>query len=146
MVFLLAVALVSCRGGEPSPASLEDAPILHAAIEGLSAGRVTQETEGDRASITKLYEVAGSWEAASVELAKAVRVHGWQIESINCVGTGNDVIAKRKVNGTWILLESGAGTRGAGIILSVAAGQNPPAPFSVSGSCSPSLLESAGSG
>ena len=32
-------------------------------------------------------------------------------------GSGNDVIAKKSISGTWVLLEAGAGTRGAGIIL-----------------------------
>ncbi len=145
VVVAAAVVLAACGGESLNIDTLADAPILHAEIAGLTNGRVTQRDGGERASITRLYEVAGSWEDASVSLAAAVSAHGWQIQSVNCVGTGNDVTAKRRIGGIWILLESGAGTRGAGIILSVDTDQAPPGPFAVTGSCTQALIESAGS-
>ncbi len=109
----------------------------------MSSGRITDRQSGDRASVTKLYDVSGSWEEASVALAEAVRAHGWTIESVNCVGSGNDVIAKRRIGDSWVLLQSGAGATGAGIILSIDPNQAPPAPFAVTGSCAQALVGAA---
>ncbi len=143
MLVALAMMLAACAGNNAGLDTLEADPLLQADVEGLSAGRITNRTAGERATITKLYEVSGSWEAASVALADAVQAHGWTIESINCVGTGNDVIAKRQIAGTWVLLESGAGTRGAGLILSIDQTKRPPAPSTVIGSCQPALIDAA---
>lgn len=90
--------------------------------------------------VTQLMEVSGNWEAASVELARTVQAHGWAVESINCVATGNDVIGKKQIGGQWVLLESGAGTRGAGIILRLDPSQQPPGSFGVEGRCPAALL------
>jgi hypothetical protein len=143
LLVALLLALTACGGGGVDLDTLESAPILEANIAGLSAGEITNRTPGERATITKLYEVSGSWEAASVALAEAVQAHGWTIESINCVGTGNDVIAKKQIEGTWVLLESGAGARGAGLILTI--DRTPPAPFTVTGSCQPAFVKAASS-
>ena len=126
MLLTLLLTLAACGGTGVDLNTLENAPILEANIAGLSGGEITDRTAGERATLTKLYEVSGSWEAASVALADAVQAHGWTIESINCVGTGNDVIAKKQIEGTWVLLESGAGAGGAGLILSIDA--EPPMP------------------
>jgi hypothetical protein len=141
MLVALLVTLAACGSGGVDLDTLEGAPILQADIAGLSAGQITSTTPGERATLTKLYDVSGSWEAASVALADAVQAHGWTIESINCVGTGNDVIARKQIEGTWVLLQSGAGTRGAGLILSI--DRTPPAPFTVTGSCQPAFVVAA---
>ena len=139
----LLLTLAACGGSGVDLDTLENAPILEANIAGLSGGQITNPTAGERATLTKLYEVSGSWEEASVALAEAVQAHGWTIESINCVGTGNDVIAKKQIEGTWLLLESGAGAGGAGLILSI--DSTPPAPFTVTGPCQPAFVKAANS-
>ena len=141
VLMVLVTWLTGCGGESDGTSLLEDSSILVAEIPGLSAGRISDRQTGDRASVTKLYDVSGSWEAASVALADAVQAHGWTIESINCVGTGNDVIAKKQIEGTWVLLQSGAGTRGAGLILSI--DRTPPAPFTVTGSCQAAFVVAA---
>ena len=141
LLAVLLIALTACGGSGVDLDTLENAPILEANIAGLSGGEITNRTAGERATLTKLYEVSGSWEAASVALADAVQAHGWTIESINCVGTGNDVIAKKQIEGTWVLLESGAGAGGAGLIFSIDA--EAPAPFTVTGSCQPAFVKAA---
>jgi len=143
VLMVLVTWLTGCGGESDGTSLLEDSSILVAEIPGLSAGRISDRQTGDRASVTKLYDVSGSWEEASVALADAVRAHGWTIESINCVGSGNDVIAKRRIGDSWVLLQSGAGARGAGIILSIDPNQLPPAPFTVTGSCSQALVGAA---
>jgi hypothetical protein len=143
LLVIVLLTLAACGGSGVDLDTLEADPILEATIAGLSAGQITNRTPGERATLTRLYEVSGSWEGASVALADAVQAHGWTIESINCVGTGNDVIAKKQIEGTWVLLESGAGARGAGLILTIDA--RPPAPFTVSGSCQPALVKAASS-
>jgi len=120
--------------------SLEAESILSADIPGLSNDRVTDRQNGSSPMITQLSDVAGSWEAASVEIAHAVRRHGWTVDSINCVGTGNDVIAKKQIEGQWVLLESGAGTRGAGIILRLAPTQQAPGSVDIDSRCSAALI------
>lgn len=95
--------------------------------------------------MTRLMDVVGDWNEVSVAIARAVRDHGWTVESLNCVGTGNDVIAKKLVDDTWVLLESGAGTRGAGIILRIDPQQVPPGEFTVTGPCPVALVTAASS-
>lgn len=141
LLVALLVTLAACGSGGVDLDTLENAPILEANIAGLSGGRITERTPGERATLTKLYEVSGSWEAASVALADAVQAHGWTIESVNCVGTGNDVIAKKQIEGTWVLLQSGAGARGAGLILTIDG--TPPNSFTVTGSCQPAFVKAA---
>jgi hypothetical protein len=88
-------------------------------------------------------DVTGDWNAVSVRLAEAARATGWTVTAVNCVGTGNDVIAKKRIGGEWFLLESGAGTRGAGIILRYDPQQQAPEGFSASGRCPPELVRAA---
>jgi len=121
-------------------AALQEEPILDATIAGLTAKRITEERSGANPMVTQLMEVRGSWEAASVKLAKAVLAHGWTVESINCVGTGNDVIAKKQIEGQWVLLESGAGTRAAGIILRRDPSQQPPKSLKLDDRCPAALI------
>ena len=142
VALLMAITLAACGSESLELSALENSPILQAEIPGFSGGRATERTAG---SITKLFDVAGSWEDASVALAKAVKAHGWLVESINCVGTGNDVIARRQINGTWVLLESGAGAGGAGMILSIGSNPGSPSSLEVTGSCPQALIEAAGS-
>ena len=140
-VFLLAVSACSPTEEEGvTLASLRSESILDAAIPGLSAKRITEEQSGTRPKLTQLMDVTGSWETASVKIAEAVQIHGWTVESINCVGTGNDVIAKKLSEGQWMLLESGAGSRAAGIILSLDPGQRAPSPLTVDGRCPQALI------
>ncbi len=121
------IAAACTAGGDAlTLTDLENESILAASIPGLSGKRITEERAGSNPGLTQLMNVSGSWEAASVNLAQAVQAHGWTVESINCVGTGNDVIATKLVKGQWVLLESGAGTRAAGIILGIHPNQNPP--------------------
>ncbi len=140
---LLCLGLASCGGGGADVDALQSRPILEAVVPGFVDGYISEISDGDDPSVTKLYEVDGSWESASVALAGVVRQYGWQIERINCVGTGNDVIARREVEGTWLLLQSGTGTRGAGMILSVDADQGPTAALTVGGSCPQALIDAA---
>ncbi len=141
----LTLMLASCAGSDVGVAALAAEPLLEAPIPGWVGGRIVEQTEGERPSITKLFEVDGAWEAASVALALAVREHGWEIERINCVGTGNDVIARKQVDGTWLLLESGAGSKAAGMIVSIDDDQGATEGLSVGGRCPPELVDAAGS-
>ena len=139
---LLVVVSAACSSGADglTLATLEEEPILDAIIPGMTAKRITHEQGGSSPMVTQLMEVSGSWETASVNLAKAVLGHGWTVESINCVGTGNDVIAKKLIADEWALLESGAGTRAAGIILQLDPSQQPPRSLSVQGRCPAELI------
>ncbi len=124
---LMFIAVACSSGGDALTLDdLEKESILEANIPGLSGKRIAEERSGADPRLTQLMDVAGSWEEASVKLAEAVQAHGWTVESINCVGTGNDVIATKLVGGQWVLLESGAGTRAAGIILRLHPTQRPP--------------------
>jgi hypothetical protein len=145
IVSFLALVSASCSSQPAGPtlADLQGESILSARIAGLSNGRFTEERDGPSPMVTQLRDVAGNWEAASVSLARAVQENGWGVELINCVGTGNDVIAKKQIEGQWVLLESGTGTRGAGIILRIDPAQQPPEPFAVEGRCPPSLIAAA---
>lgn len=142
MAVLSVLALAACSSGSDrvTLAILQNESILEASIPGLSGKLISDEQSGSRPTLTQLMDVSGSWEAASVRLAETVAAHGWTVESINCVGTGNDVIAKKLVDGQWILLESGAGTRGAGIILSLDPSQSAPRSLSVEGRCPTALI------
>ena len=140
-VLLIAVSAACSSGSDGlTPATLEEEPILDAIIPGLTAKRITDERGGPSPMVTQLMEVSGSRETATVNLADAVLAHGWTVESINCVGTGNDVIAKKLIEGEWALLESGAGTRAAGIILQLDPSQQPPRSLSVQGRCLAELI------
>lgn len=143
---LLALSLLIGSCGSPGGldlGALEAEPILRFAIPGV-ADPVTAATQaGERPGVTVLADVTGDWNQVSVEIARAVRAEGWRITAVNCVGTGNDVIAKKQIEETWVLLESGAGTRGAGIILSYDPDQALPAAFAVTGPCPPALVAAA---
>lgn len=139
----IALLVAGCSAGSLTLDNLKDEAILTADIPGMSDRRITEERSGDWPSLTQFGDVAGDWTAASVALANAVRLHGWTVTSVNCVGTGNDVIAKKEIGGTWVLLESGAGTRGAGIILRRDPSQQPPGAFGSEGRCPAALLEAA---
>ena len=145
MVSFLALVSASCSSQPAGPtlADLRGESILSARITGLGDGRFTDERAGPSPMVTQLRAVTGSWEAGSVSLAQAVQEHGWGVELINCVGTGNDVIAKKQIEGQWVLLESGTGTRGAGLILRIDPVQQPPEPLAVEGRCPPSLVAAA---
>lgn len=138
-LIVLLVGIGAC-GGAGDVTVLEAESMLSVSIPGTAGGRTTTDTDPPR--VTRLFDVTGDWNAVSVAIADAAQAAGWTIESVNCVGTGNDVIARKNVDGTWLLLESGAGTRGAGIIVSIASAQRPPKAFQATGSC-PRALESA---
>jgi hypothetical protein len=140
VVVLLAAAFLvaGCSGGVG--AVVEDEPILRASIPGTRGGSI--DLDGDRA--TRLLDVIGDWNAVSVNIAELAIDEGWTIEAINCVGTGNDVIARKNAGGTWLLLEAGAGTRGAGVIVSVPRDQRAPRSLGESGRCPQALREAAG--
>lgn len=106
-------------------------------------GTANPSTSTSGNTVTKLFDVTGDWTEVSVVIAETAKREGWRIESVNCVGTGNDVIAKKDDNGTWLLLESGAGERGAGIIVRPDPAQSGPAPFTVSGRCPSQLVDAA---
>jgi hypothetical protein len=133
------VLLLLAAGCGGDRVAIADESILTRSIAGTSGGAI--DVRGDR--VTKLLEVVGDWNDVSVRIAEIAIEEGWTIESINCVGTGNDVIARKNVDGTWLLLESGAGTRGAGLIVSIAADQRGPRAFTDSGRCPQALLEAA---
>ena len=116
--------------------------ILDAPIRGTTGGRIEIDDSAPR--VTRLLDVTSDWNDVSVAIADLAIAEGWAIEDINCVGTGNDVIARKKVGATWLLLESGAGTAGAGVIISVAADQRPPVALRSSGRCPSELSEAAG--
>jgi hypothetical protein len=139
LIFVVAAACAANTGVD-----LESEPILHIDIPGWSGGEITERSGGASPSITKLYDATGSWESASVALAETVRGLGWRIQSINCVGTGNDVIALHQVGDEWILLESGVGTRGAGMILSITSERPTSSSLQVSGSCALEFVAAAG--
>jgi hypothetical protein len=142
---LLVALLGACANGSSDGltlSALEADAILDQTIAGTTNPRTTDTQSGERPSLTVLMDVTGDWNAVSGELAEAARATGWTITSVNCVGTGNDVIAKKQIDGTWALLESGAGTRGAGIIIRYDPDQRSPGAFSVSGRC-PTLLVAA---
>lgn len=130
-----ALAVVACSGEAPAAE-----PILQVAIPGTENPVTT--TSGE--TTTVLMDVPGDWNDVSVELSLAAQRAGWQIESLNCVGSGNDVIAKKLADGRWLLLESGAGERGAGIIVRPAPDQGPPGRLVVTGRCPRELVESVG--
>ena len=112
--------------------------ILQVPIPGTAAASTS--TSGD--TVTRLLDVTGSWVQVSVDLSLTVQREGWQVDSLNCVGTGNDVIAKKRVSDRWLLLESGAGERGAGIIVRPDPGQLPPGELVVTGNCPRALVDS----
>jgi hypothetical protein len=135
LALVLMLLLGACSGDGPA---LADESILSANIPGTS--ETSFDDNGDQ--VTKLFDVSGDWVEVSIAIAEIVRDHGWSIEGINCVGTGNDVLARKQVDGRWLQLDSGAGTRGAGLIVSVAPDQRAPRPFTVTGRC-PRTLEAA---
>jgi hypothetical protein len=140
----MVVIVVAACAGSTDTSVLTSEPILDAAIPGTAGGRLT--VDEDEPTATKLFDVIGDWTAVSVAIAELVQAEGWTIERINCVGTGNDVIARKQANDTWLLLESGAGTAGAGLILTVAPEQRPPADFRSTGPCPQSLIAASGGG
>jgi hypothetical protein len=143
-VALGSLMLASCGGsGGVTVQDLEAQPILEFPVAGASNVRKAGTEGGSRPAVTVLADVGGDWGAVSVRLARAVLRDGWTITSINCVGTGNDVIAKKRIGETWVLLESGAGTAGAGIILRYDPQQATPSALTVSGVCPPDLVAAA---
>jgi hypothetical protein len=145
-VVLLLAVLGACSGGSSDGltlSALEHDPILDRDIAGTTNPRTTETRSGDQPGITVLMDVTGDWNAVSAAIAEAARTSGWTITSVNCVGTGNDVIAKKQIDDTWALLESGAGTRGAGIIIRYDPQQRGPGSFSASGPCPAELVAAA---
>ncbi len=143
---LLAVLALSCGSGSEGTLTTEDLrddPLLGAELAGTANPRIADETSGDRPGVTVLMDVTGDWNAVSVELAEAAQVAGWTITAVNCVGSGNDVIGKKQVDGTWLLLEAGAGTRGAGIIIRYDPEQRAPDAFASFGRCPDALVIAA---
>ena len=140
---LLVALLGACADGSPDGltlSALEGDAILDQDIAGTTNPRTTDMRSGEQPSLTVLMDVTGDWNAVSAALAEAAQATGWTITSVNCVGTGNDVIAKKQIDGAWALLESGAGTRGAGIIIRYDPDQRSPGAFSVSGRCPARLV------
>ena len=142
VVSAVLVLLLSACSALVDRSSVPDGPIAGQSIfdieiPGTANGQLTTGTDG---SVTKLYDVTGDWEQVSVELAGIVQDEGWTVASLNCVGSGNDVIARKLVDGQWLLLESGAGERGAGIIVRRAPQQSAPPSLSVSGRCPDALV------
>lgn len=117
---------------------MADESILQVDIPGTSNGKTSTASSG---TVTKLLDVTGDWTQVSIELAAIVQAEGWTITSLNCVGTGNDVIATKQVGGEWLLLESGAGTRGAGVIVSRDPSQQSPGVLRVTGRCPGELVD-----
>ncbi len=136
---LVVAALVSACSGFGAADPLGGESILEVEIPGTAGGR----TSSDGGTITKLFDVIGDWNQVSVDLAGVAQAEGWTITALNCVGTGNDVIAKKQVDGEWLLLESGAGERGAGLILRRDPAQSPPDRLSVTGRCPQALVAAA---
>ena len=136
--FAFSLLIAGCSS-EQEREQFHSESVLQVEIPGTTDRTVT--TSGD--TVTKLFDVAGDWIQVSVDIAHIVQREGWQIESVNCVGTGNDVVAKRNDNGEWLLLESGAGERGAGIIVRPDPAQAPPSPFTVTGRCPVQLVNAA---
>ncbi len=140
------LTLVAACGGSGDAldlAALEREPILTVPVAGTANPRTVDSSGGHRPAITVLADVTGDWGDVSVSLAQAVRREGWTITSVDCVGTGNDVIARKLIAGTWVLLESGAGTRGAGVILRVDPDQGDSPPVVASGRCPAALVDAA---
>ena len=138
----LVVALAACTSGVVDRSPERDGPIagqsiLSVDIPGTADGQVSTAADG---SVTKLFDVTGDWEEVSIGIAGIAQDEGWTVSSLNCVGTGNDVIAKKLVDGQWLLLESGAGERGAGVIVSLAPQQVPPGTLTVTGRCPDALV------
>lgn len=140
-VTLLLVALLpACTTGvidRSSDDPIAGQSILGVEIPGTANGEINTGSDG---SVTKLFDVTGDWELVSVEIAEIVQDEGWTVASLNCVGSGNDVIARKLVDGQWLLLESGAGERGAGIIVRRAPRQVAPEALSVTGRCPDALV------
>jgi hypothetical protein len=101
------------------------------------------ETTTDRSSgkVTRLFDVTGEWNRVSVTIAELAQADGWKIDKINCVGTGNDVIGLKKVGNGYRKLESGAGQRGAGIIVSEVGDRVITGGVVISGNCPQSLID-----
>ena len=143
-----ALAAAAC-GGDAAGVTLEDLeadPVAVATIPGTTNREVTDRRGGADPALTVLMDVPGDWVAVSAAIARTALAGGWTIESINCVGSGNDVIAKKMVEGTWVLLEAGAGKRGAGLILRLDPADSPSRPFSTSGNCDPGFVAAAAGG
>ena len=143
---ILVVATAACST-EPAGLTVEQLraePILSLELRGAGAGSITDQQDGSNPMATVLFDVEGDWRQVAVELAVQVREAGWTVENVNCVATGHDVIGRKELAGEWVLLESGAGTRGAGIILRRDPAQQPPQAFAVTGSCPSDLVRAAG--
>ncbi len=134
-----AAALLAGCGGGPEPVALGDLPVLTALWPGTGPPERTEDAADRLVELRPLY---GSFDKASVELATMVRAQGWQVTQVRCVGSGNDVIAVREVaDGAWVLLEAGAGERGAGMILTRLDGPpTVPAEVPVEGDCPAALV------
>lgn len=136
----LAMTAGACGTRSAGDGTIASESILRVAIPGTSGGSTSTASDG---TVTKLFDVMGDWSLVSVELARIVQREGWTITAVNCVGTGNDVIAQKRVAGEWLKLESGAGGRGAGIIVSRDRSQRPASPLSVTGRCPRALVDVA---
>ena len=137
VAFALLLAAAACSGGDDGITldQLRAEPILSVDLSGADTGRVADEQGGADPMVMVLFDVAADWRDVAVDLADRVGAAGWTVETVNCVATGYDVIARKEIAGEWVLLESGAGTRGAGIILRRDPAQRAPRAFSVTGSC-----------
>ncbi len=138
----LGMVAVACGGAADVPA-LGELPILSAPWPG--TGPPVREVD-DADHVVELRRVEGDFEVVSAELVRLVRAQGWTVTSVRCVGTGNDVIAVREIAlGAWAKLQSGAGTAGAGMILTPT---DPVAPLplapTVQGQCSATFLTAVG--
>jgi hypothetical protein len=135
---MILVLVTNGCGGAGERTSLADEGILAAAVPGTANSRIDSQTDS---RVVRLMDVTGDWNQVSVDIARLARQHGWNITSVNCVGTGNDVIAYKEAGDEVWLLESGAGTRGAGLIVSVVG--SAASGFTVGGRCPLSLIEEA---
>ena len=140
MMVAALVGPAACAGSSDD-GTLTGESLLAVDIPGTSGGETSVAPDG---AVTKLFDVAGDWSVLGVELARIVQAEGSTITALNCVGTGNDIIANKRVDDEWLLLESGAGGRGAGIIVSRDLSQQPPGPLIVTGRCPRGLVDAAG--
>ncbi len=139
---LLGLAVVACADSSAAT-DLAALPVMSAPVAGTTNSFVETNPDG---KVFRQMDVTGEWNAVSASIADVVQAHGWTIESINCVGTGNDVISRKQVDGRWILMEAGAGETIAGMILSVPTDQRPArTPLEVTGRCPQVLVAAASS-
>lgn len=139
LAMVLAVVFGAC--GSEDPVAV-DTVAIDAVLDVPIPGTANPSISASGDTVTRLFDVTGNWVQVSVDLAEVVQREGWRVQSLNCVGTGNDVIAKKQVDGRWLLLESGAGERGAGIIVRPDPDQTSASHVVVSGDCPEELVDS----